>query len=374
MTLPPRSLTDAERVAWLQLIRTDRIGPITFQQLMARFSFNADEVLQALPSLKGAASKTTPFSKSAAEDELAKANHAGARVIASCEPEYPEALAQIPDAPPVITVKGDVNAFLNPSIAMVGARNASAAGRRMARDIATDLCENGYVVVSGMARGIDAEAHAATLKTGGKTIAVLAGGVDSIYPPEHQKLYSDIIENGAIISERPLGYIAKGRDFPKRNRIIGGLTLGVLVVEAARRSGSLVSARMALEQGREVMAVPGSPLDERTAGSNGLIKQGAWLIETADDVISALEGMTGSPRRVQDSLPRYGLEPASATQTSEEDLSRLRVVLSSTPVSLEDLASAAGLTLAKTRAAITELELLGEADSLVGGTAALRMD
>lgn len=368
-----RVLSDKERVAWLRLFRTDRIGPATFHQLMSRTSYDAESALGLLSQLSKAGRNLTAPSIAQVEDEIARARKAGARLLAICEPEYPEPLAQISDAPPVITIRGDGGVFLKPGIAMVGARNASAAGRRMARDIARELAREGYAIISGLARGIDAEAHAAALSSSGSTIAVLAGGVDSVYPPEHRKLYDEIAESGLIVSERPLGYVAKGRDFPKRNRIIGGLSLGVLVVEAARRSGSLISARMALEQGREVMAVPGSPLDERTAGSNGLIKQGAWLIENAEDVVNALEGMA-TQRKVEDRICRFGLEPVLETEAPAEHQARLKQVLSPTPASLEDLASASGLSLIQTRAALSELELSGDAESHIGGMASLPLD
>ena len=366
-----RSLSDQERVAWLRLIRTERIGPTTFQQLMDRFGWNAQKVLDALPELTRSRKAPSPPPQSMIEDEIAAAQKIGVRVIALCEPDYPEALADILDAPPLISVRGDMTAFLKPGIAMVGARNASAAGRRMARDIARDLSAAGYVVTSGMARGIDGEAHMACLRARGSTIGVLAGGVDAIYPPEHASLYQEIIEHGLIVSEQPLGYTAKARDFPKRNRIIGGLCLGVLVVEAARRSGSLISSRMALEQGRVVMAVPGSPLDDRTAGSNGLLKQDAWLIENAEDVINALEGMA-TPRNHQvNRIAKSGLATAVSAQSATDNRQRLLQALSPTPIRLEDLAAASGLTMPVIRATLAELELDGEAESQSGGTASL---
>ncbi len=363
-----RPLSDAERIDWIRLSRTREIGPVTFHQLMSRHGWNAADVLSRLHEKRTSAGKTRnliipPISQ--IEDEISRADRIGARLIALCEPDYPEPLSAVDSAPPIVTFRGQPQALVPPGIALVGARNASAAGRKMSRDLATDLCREGFAVISGMARGIDGEAHAATLSAGGYTVAILAGGVDAIYPPEHDKLYDKIIEHGAVISERPLGFTATSRDFPKRNRLISGLSVGVVVVEAAKRSGSLISARMALEQGREVMAVPGSPLDQRCAGNNGLIKQGAWLIEDAKDVVNALEGSAPLVlRENQTTMP--SVDPIDIS-TPAPLLDALRTALSPTPVRIDELARVSGFSIRQVQAGLTELELMGEAETHSGG-------
>ncbi len=281
-------LNQSEQLDWLQLIRTPTIGPITFHRLIAKYGSAAD-ALAALPELARKAGRQSTLkaaNRHDAEREIKKADQQGARLIASCENDYPKALAQIPDAPPILYLRGHANLFEKPSIAIIGARNASGIGRKIARSLAVDLGRANVVVTSGLARGIDAAAHASALETG--TIAVVAGGVDVVYPPEHDELTSRIAREGALISECAMGRKPTARDFPKRNRLISGLSHGVLVVEAAAKSGTLITARFALEQGREVFAVPGSPLDPRCQGANRLIRDGATLVETADDVMQVL--------------------------------------------------------------------------------------
>ena len=282
------ALKDQEQLNWLQLIRTPSIGPITFHRLIARYG-TAARALAALPEMSRKAGRKAPLkaaSRQEAEQELAAADRHGARLIAACEDDYPKPLAAIPDAPPIIYVRGEPTLFEKTAIAIVGARNASAVGRKMARSLAADLGAHGIVIVSGLARGIDGAVHETSLGTG--TIAVVAGGVDIIYPPEHAGLTQDIAKQGIVMSECPIGYRPTGRDFPKRNRLISGLSYGIIVVEAATRSGTLITARCALEQGREVFAVPGSPLDPRCQGANKLIRGGATLIQDADDVLDVL--------------------------------------------------------------------------------------
>jgi DNA processing protein len=365
-----RTLSGGERADWLRLSRTPNIGPITFFQLMERFGFDAGAALAALPDLvkkAGGKRDLAPPPRAAIDREQEAASRAGARFIAACEPEFSPALAGVDPPPPLIALKGDVRLLHRPAIALVGARNASAVGRRMAKDLAHDLGEAGYAVVSGLARGVDGEAHAASLATG--TIAVLAGGVDQVYPPEHLSLYEAIAQRGAVVSECPIGYVAQARDFPKRNRIISGLAVATIVVEAAERSGSLITARTALEQGREVMAVPGSPLDPRAKGSNRLIKQGAALIETVDDVLRALDGM--SPPTFEEPggdhyAARQGdLDPPPAL------LRAVREALSPTPTRVEEIVRAVDAPHRLVLACLAELELAGEAVTHVGGTASL---
>ena len=285
-------LSDKERIDWLRLIRTDTIGPITFNRLISRFG-SATAALDALPELSKSSGRKRPLIAaplSLATEELELAEQISARPLASCEDDYPSILKAIPDAPPVIYVKGHISLFSKPSIAIVGARNASAAGRKFARDLSAGLGAEDIVVTSGLARGIDGAAHEAALATG--TIAVVAGGIDVIYPPEHDGLIKEVCSRGMVVSERPPGTQPTARDFPRRNRLISGLSRGVVVVEAAAKSGTLITARFALEQGREVFAVPGSPLDPRCQGANGLIRDGATLIQSAADIIDVLAAQT----------------------------------------------------------------------------------
>ncbi|ACT59671.1 DNA-processing protein DprA [Hirschia baltica] len=361
-----KTLSDGERAKRLQLLRTPNVGPMTYAQLMSRFSGDIDAVLDALPNLTTRAGKHRDFklpSLSIIEREIDKAHKIGARFIAYDEADYPLPLNALTPPPPMICVRGKMEAFLKPGIAIVGARNASAAGRKLTRDISHELAKSGYTIVSGLARGIDGEAHAAALQTG-HTIAVLAGGVDAIYPPEHAKLYDAILERGAIVSESPLGYIATAKDFPKRNRIITGLSMAVLVAEAALRSGSLISARVALEQGREVLAIPGSPLDERTRGSNGLLRQGAWLVENAEDVIAALENSI-PPMLAEPEAPTF--ETLSMIDVSLSTIQSLTMALSPTPTHIDELVRVVRAPLREVNAALTELELDGIAQTHAGG-------
>ena len=283
-----RMLSDEERVDWLRLSRTPHVGPVTFFALIARYD-TARAAIEALPELSRRAGRIKSASVPPAGEirrEMERAERIGLTHIAACEPGYPGPLAAIEDAPPVILAGRNLSLFARPSVAIVGARNASLNGRRIAAKLARDLSEAGLVVVSGLARGIDARAHQAAIETG--TIAVLAGGLGNIYPAEHEALLERLLEQGAAISEMLFGWEARGRDFPRRNRIVAGLCRAVVVVEAARRSGSLITAKFAAEEGREVFAVPGSPLDPRAEGANDLLRDGATLCTRAEDVIDAL--------------------------------------------------------------------------------------
>ena len=282
-------LTDEQRIDWLRLIRSQNIGPRTFRALINHFG-GARAALEALPSLArrgGASGAAQICSREDAEREIAAAQKLGVAFVALGEPDYPPRLQMIDDAPPLIAIRGNRAALALPMVAIVGSRNASGAGLKFTQRIARELGEAGFAVVSGLARGIDAAAHGASLATG--TIAVLAGGQDRVYPPEHARLLDAILPAGGALSEMPLGWEPRGRDFPRRNRLISGLSLGVVIVEAAKRSGSLITARFALEQGREVFAVPGSPLDPRAEGTNGLIKQGATPVTETADIVSVLQ-------------------------------------------------------------------------------------
>ena len=286
--LPQAALDDAQRLACLRLIRSENVGPVTFRELINHFG-GATAALEALPELSRRAGGKRPIRicpRDQAEAELEAAARIGARPVFTIEPSYPAALAHLDVPPPLLYVKGRAELLGRPIVAIVGARNGSAAGLKLTRNFAARLGEVGYVIASGLARGIDGAAHAAALATG--TVAVLAGGVDFIYPPEHADLYARMAGDGCLISEQPPGFQPRGQDFPRRNRIISGISLAVVVVEAARRSGTLITARMAIEQGREVMAVPGHPLDPRAEGTNGLIKSGATLVTGPEDILEVL--------------------------------------------------------------------------------------
>jgi DNA processing protein len=272
------NLTDAQRIDWLRLIRSDNIGPRTFNALISRFG-TARAALSHLPDLArrgGATRAGRTYSEAQATAELAAGQKMGVSFVAPGEAGYPPRLALIDDAPPLLGVRGKMDTLMRPMIGIVGSRNASGAGLKFAQTLARDLGDAGFVIASGLARGIDQAAHRASMNSG--TMAALAGGHDRIYPPEHEDLLAMMLEaGGCAISEMPIGHVPRARDFPRRNRLISGVALGVVVVEAAHRSGSLITARVAAEQGREVFAVPGSPLDPRAAGTNDLIKQGATL-------------------------------------------------------------------------------------------------
>src|SRR5439155_7265310 len=312
-TLAARDLEPQERLDWLRLCRSESIGPVTFYALLRRFG-SAAAALDALPRLSRPAVAT---GRRDAEVELAAVERLGGRIVCWGEPLYPSALAAVEDAPPVLTVLGRPEMLprllLAPIVAVVGARNASANGRRLARDLAAELGEAGIVVVSGLARGIDAAAHLGALETG--SVAVVAGGADIVYPEENRGLHEALARDGAILAEMPLGTEPQARHFPRRNRIISGIALGVVVVEAAAKSGPLITARYALEQGREVFAVPGSPLDPRSRGANDLLRNGATLTETSDDIMAQLGPLLqGRPpiREIASAQPRLPLAPTAS--------------------------------------------------------------
>ncbi|MEO1207386.1 MAG: DNA-processing protein DprA [Pseudomonadota bacterium] len=290
--LPVAELDDTQRIACLRLIRSDNVGPVTFRQLINHYG-GAAEALEALPEIASRSGRKRALricSREAAIAELEAASRCGATPIFTIEPGYPRRIALTDVPPPMLYAKGRLDLLNQPSVAIVGARQCSAAGQKLSRTFALELGKAGLIVVSGLARGIDGAAHIASVETG--TIAVVAGGVDVIYPPEHDKLHAQIAEQGCIISEMPCGFRPRGKDFPRRNRLISAASLGVLVIEAARRSGTLSTARMAGEQGRSVFAIPGNPLDPRAEGTNLLIKNGATLVTEASDIIDALAPMT----------------------------------------------------------------------------------
>jgi len=366
---PPRRLSDAERLDWLRLIRSENVGPITFFTLLRRYG-TAAAALAALPELarRGGRAEAIRIPPAAeARREIEETLAAGARLIAAAEPEYPRTLAAITDPPPLLSLKGRAELLAQPCLAVVGARNASAAGVRLARELAAELGRRGLVVVSGLARGIDGAAHEGALASG--TIAALGGGIDVVYPPEHAALQARIAESGLLVAEPPVHTVPQARHFPRRNRIISGLSLGVLVVEAAVKSGSLITARMALEQGREVFAVPGSPLDPRARGSNDLIRQGATLVETADDVTQALPT---SGRRLAEPAA-VEPEPAAADE-AELDPARRIVAgkLTYAPVEVDELMRQTGLAPGVLLTVLLELELAGRLARHPGNRVSLR--
>jgi len=350
----------------LRLARTDHVGPITFRQLIARYG-DAASALEALPELSrrgGRRAALRPFPRDAAEAEIDALDAFGARLIALGDADYPPLLAASDSAPPTLAMLGRSELLHRPAVAIVGARNASGNGRGLATELARDLGAAGLAVVSGLARGIDAAAHVGALDSG--TIAVVAGGLDVIYPPEHQELHERIARDGVVVSEMPPGTQPTARHFPRRNRIIAGLALGVLVVEAARRSGSLITARLALEQGREVFAVPGSPRDPRANGTNDLIRQGTVLTQSAQDVLEVVAPMTQRPR------PPAPLADAEAAYAEADDdaldVARAAVAeaLSPAPTPVDDVVRATGLAAATVLSVLLELELAGRLERQPG--------
>lgn len=364
-------LTDEQRRDWLRLIRSDNIGPSSFRTLINHYG-SAQNALQALPDLArrgGAARSARIFSIAEAEQELKAARRHGIRYVALGEPEYPARLRTIDDAPPLLAIRGQITIFARPMVAIVGSRNASAIGIKFAKTIARELAQAGFIIVSGLARGIDAAAHQASLESG--TVAVLAGGHHRIYPPEHFGLLEEIVRHGAAISEMPFTWEPRAKDFPRRNRLVSGLSLGTLIVEAARRSGSLITARMAAEQGREVFVVPGSPLDPRAEGTNALLKQGATLVTEIADILSVLQPMLD---RREEAIVREAdaemEEPPLAPEPDSNERERILALLGPTPVEIDDLIRLSQARAATVRMVLLELELAGRLERQAGGRVA----
>lgn len=364
-------LTSAQRIAWLRLIRTDSIGPVTFRQMLNRFG-SAEAALEALPELSRKAGRPLlPISQGRAEDEIAGLIRYGARLVAQGEADYPAHLLHISGSPPLVTMAGGEKLDWKRTVGIVGARNASTAGVKMTRLLAEELGERGYVVVSGLARGIDTAAHRASLTTG--TIAVLAGGFDRIYPDENIPLAHDILDSGgALLTEMPLGWEPRARDFPRRNRLVSGLSLGIVVVEAAKRSGSLITARLALEQNRDVFAVPGSPLDPRAEGGNHLIQQGARLVTNADDIIEVLGSADPARSALFDPEWQPPGDVIGDAEPAEDDRARLMSALSSTPVVVDELIAQTGIAPHAMQVLLLELDIGGQIEWSSGQLVALR--
>ena len=402
--LPVASLDDAQRLACLRLIRSENVGPATFRALINHFG-GAQQALAALPELGRRAGRSRPIRihpMAQAEAELEAAQRAGVRLLFTIEPGFPTPLAFADGAPPLLYAKGRVELLAQSTIAIVGSRQASAAGIQVARSFASAFGKAGYVVSSGLARGIDAVAHHATLDTG--TVAVLAGGLDIVYPPENRELQAAIAERGCLISEMPLGFQPRAQDFPRRNRIISGVSRAVVVIEAAKRSGTLITARLANEQGRDVFAVPGHPLDPRAEGTNKLIKDCATIATSAEDVLEAMSrqnqfvpppSFAEAGRNIPDArtggidpslrqLPAAGTPAESApaapvrpvTTGSDDDmrhaLDAVRQALGPAPVGLDAVARATGLPARAVQAAVIELALAGAIEMHGGQLVSLR--
>lgn len=369
-----RDLTDEERIDWLRLSRSENVGPMAFRRLLARFG-SAEAALAALPDLAragGAKRAVVVATRAEALREIDAVAAIGGRILALHDLEYPPLLREIADAPPLIVVLGNAALLGGPSVAVVGARNASTHGARFANRLAAELAERGYTVVSGLARGIDTAAHVGA--GAGHTVAVMAGGADVVYPRENTKLHDTIRAEGCIVSEMPPGTEPQARHFPRRNRIVSGLASGTVVVEATPRSGSLITARIAAEQGREVMAVPGFPADPRANGPNALIREGATLVESADDVIAAIAPTTipaqpllpGFAEETEAPLPSRFASPQTTPETRHERHERLLNSLTSAPLPVDVALRECQLSAAEGAVALLELELAGRIERLAG--------
>ncbi len=384
---PKEQLSDSQRIAWLRLIRSSNVGPTTFRQLINKYG-TAEAALDILPELtRRGGGKTSPkiATREQAEQELEQISNYGARMVAIGEPDYPYLLQFIHAPPPLLTIMGNMNKFADKNsetnksktIAIVGASNASAAGKKFASTIAAQLGEYGYIIVSGLARGIDAAAHTAALPAG--TIAVYAGGLDQTYPPQNIPLAEKILDSGGLlISEMAMGYGPRSKDFPRRNRLVSGMAKGILVIEAAKRSGSLITARYALEQNREVFAAPGFPMDPRSGGTNRLIRDGANLVTCVQDIIDELEQEKAAPDLfMQDAESFFADDAAIAPQTSdnyqtlEDDQQILLEALSITPIPVDDLITATALPAATVQTLLMELDLAGRLERSSGQLVAL---
>lgn len=360
-TKPSPRLNRRQRLAWLRLIRSENVGPATFRALVNEFG-GAEAAISALPLLsrRGGRSDIRLCTEAEAEAELQLAERLGASLVAIGEPGYPPALAQVDSPSPLVYVKGRLDLADIPIVAIVGARNGSAVGQKFTRQLATELALEGFVIASGLARGIDTAAHLAALEHG--TIAVLAGGIDIVYPPENEELQRAIGERGLLITERSPGFSPRGKDFPRRNRLISGIALGVVVVEAAERSGSLITARLAGEQGREVFAVPGSPLDPRSAGTNNLLKQGACLVTSARDIIEMLAPILGRPPippPIELAAADEHGTPAPLPDIHQSERELVVSALGPSPVDVDELIRATGVATRKVHIVLLELDLAG---------------
>ncbi len=373
--IPNPSLRGTDPIDALRLIRSENVGPMTFFHLV-KFCGSVKKALEMAPDISrrgGRKRAITIASKAEAEREYNAILKFGAQVLLYGEEGYPRLLQFIPDAPPVLTIRGHTHLFSHTKlVGMVGARNASANGCMFAKKLANDLGAAGYITVSGLARGIDTAAHRGSLASG--TVAIIGNGIDQVYPPENAALYDEIAATGAILSEQPFGGQPHARSFPGRNRIIAGMTLGTAVIEASLKSGSLITANYANDYGRDVFAVPGSPMDPRCHGTNKLLREGAMMVETARDIIANLTPM-GTLPLAEPEMPMFS-DSASAMpdeQTLEQARAALMVALSASPTQLDDLLTASGLTPHLMMAVLLELELAGKLERHPGGMVALRI-
>jgi len=365
-----QAVSQQEAFARIRLLRSPNIGPVSFRHLLRRFG-SAEAALEALPDLAargGGRHSLAPAER--IDREIAAVRKAGARYLFHDSPDYPRLLTETESAPPVLIWRGDISLASRPCIAMVGARNASAAAVKLARGIAADLASAGYVVVSGLARGIDGAAHQGALPA---TIGVIASGIDITYPPQHVELQEQVAQTGLLIAEQPPGTEPRGSHFPSRNRIIAGLAAGTLVVEAAPKSGSLITARLAGEYGREVMAIPGSPLDARSHGCNQLIREGAVLVQSAEDAIELVAGFDGTPRSTfREALqPAYDLDAASLSDEPIDGAPDIASMLTTAPVSIDELIRQTGGGTAAVQLSLLELEIAGRLQRHSGGRVSL---
>lgn len=366
-------LSDDQRVSWLRLIRSQNVGPATFRDLISHYG-TADRALEALPELArhgGAASRIRISSIDDALKELDLATRIGARFVGIGEPDYPPALRAAEACPPLICVLGSCETLCRQSLAVVGSRNASIAGHKLAQRLSAEISQEGYTIVSGLARGIDTAAHKASVDRG--TTAVFAGGVNHVFPEQNTELARQILDKkGAIVSEMPLGWQPRSHDFPRRNRIITGLSQAVLVVEAARRSGSLITARLANEMGRSVLAVPGSPLDPRSEGTNNLIRSGATLIRSADDIMEALSPLDSAFASQQDyhleqDRSIYEAGEQSLAELGDDTRQKLADMIGPSPVHIDDIVRLCDASPAAVQLALLEMSLAGVLERHPGG-------
>lgn len=360
--------SDERRLKWLQLSRSENVGPVTFHRLLKKYG-TPEKALEALPHLASQGGLKRPLKIAplkAVEEELKATRALGAEIITPEDPHYPVLLRHIESASPVLTVKGKLDLLQETVFAIVGARNASASGKKMSHQLAIELGAQGWVIASGLARGIDAAAHQGALQTG--TIAVLAGGIDKIYPPENEALHARIGEIGVLIAESPLGTEPQATLFPRRNRIISGISRAILVVEAALKSGSLITARCALEQGREVFAIPGSPLDPRCRGANQLIKNGATLVETIEDIFQEISPQ--KPPLLEET--REVLHDHTSSPTLNNTRHLVNENLSYVPISIDELIRECQLSASDVWGVLLEMEIAGRLDRQPGGKVALK--
>ena len=370
-----KPITQKERLAWLRLYRSDNVAPVTFRRLISKYK-TAEKSLEALPELSLRGGKKTAiriFEEDRALQEIENVKKLGGRFCLSCDEDYPSSLAAVEDGPAVLTLlgNGDISQE-KPVIGIVGARNASLNGRRFTEKLAKELSENGVIVVSGLARGIDTAAHTGSLNA--ETWAVVAGGVDVVYPRENQKLYDEIKERGLIISENPLGVQPTARHFPRRNRIVSGLSEGVAIIEAGVHSGSLITARMAAEQGRDVYAVPGFPGDPRSAGPNKLLKDGAILLQTAEDILDQIAHPQVIPKLLFDGITEQ--EEFSENEEIEEEIDQEKIIsmLSHMPTPIDEIVRACHVSISGVQSVLLDLEIAGRIQRLPGNRVGLVND